>query len=165
MIQTLPVVLKLPFTSTRYIYWSFSRDGAQLNAWRNELLNSTRSCGIPSCHWRLYYHKNCTATGIQWQRTVFWPPSGTCTGWTNVYMCTSSSWLISQTDWDHQGLPRDDWEELLAQARNLADEAGFYRFCLPEEFGGKNGSNLWMGEFTPNSILRRLRLWGSCILD
>ncbi|PMD24745.1 acyl-CoA dehydrogenase NM domain-like protein, partial [Hyaloscypha hepaticicola] len=50
----------------------------------------------------------------------------------------------SRTDWDHQGLPRDDWEELLAQARNLADEAGFYRFCLPEEFGGKNGSNLWM---------------------
>ncbi|KAH8748850.1 acyl-CoA dehydrogenase-like protein [Hyaloscypha finlandica] len=50
----------------------------------------------------------------------------------------------SRTDWDHHGLPRDDWEELLAQARRLADEAGFYRFCLPEEFGGRNGGNLWM---------------------
>lgn len=50
----------------------------------------------------------------------------------------------SRTDWDNGGLPRDEWEELLAKARNLADEAGFYRFCLPEEFGGRNGSNLWM---------------------
>lgn len=29
---------------------------------------------------------------------------------------------------------------------------------MPEEFGGKNGSNLWMGEFTPNSILRRFEI-------
>jgi len=50
----------------------------------------------------------------------------------------------ARTDWDNQGLPRDDWEELLAQARRLADEAGFFRFCLPEEFGGRNGGNLWM---------------------
>jgi alkylation response protein AidB-like acyl-CoA dehydrogenase len=50
----------------------------------------------------------------------------------------------ARTNWDNQGLPREDWEELLVQARRLADEAGFYRFCLPEAFGGKNGSNLWM---------------------
>ncbi|KAE9366978.1 acyl-CoA dehydrogenase-like protein [Stipitochalara longipes BDJ] len=50
----------------------------------------------------------------------------------------------ARTDWGHQGLPRDDWEELLFEARKLADEAGFYRFCLPEEFGGRNGGNLWM---------------------
>ncbi|KAN0091984.1 acyl-CoA dehydrogenase-like protein [Hyaloscypha variabilis] len=50
----------------------------------------------------------------------------------------------ARTNWDHHGLPRDDWEELLNQARNLADQAGFYRFCLPEEFGGRNGGNLWM---------------------
>jgi hypothetical protein len=42
------------------------------------------------------------------------------------------------------GLPRDDWEDLLDESRKLADEAGFYRFCLPEEFGGQNGGNLWM---------------------
>jgi acyl-CoA dehydrogenase len=50
----------------------------------------------------------------------------------------------SRTNWDNGGLPRDDWEDLLAESRKLADEAGFYRFCLPEEFGGKNGGNLWM---------------------
>jgi len=50
----------------------------------------------------------------------------------------------ARTNWDNQGLPRDEWEDLLAEARRLADEAGFYRFCLPEEFGGKNGGNLWM---------------------
>ena len=50
----------------------------------------------------------------------------------------------ARTDWDNQGLPRDDWEDLLSQARKLADEAGFYRFCLPEEYGGRNGGNLWM---------------------
>lgn len=50
----------------------------------------------------------------------------------------------SRTNWDNQGLPRDDWEDLLAHARRLADEAGFYRFCLSDEYGGKNGGNLWM---------------------
>lgn len=50
----------------------------------------------------------------------------------------------ARTDWDNQGLPRDDWEDLLAESRKLADEAGFYRFCLPEEYGGKSGGNLWM---------------------
>ena len=50
----------------------------------------------------------------------------------------------SRTDWDNGGLPRDDWEDLLSHCRNVADEAGFYRFCLPEEYGGKNGGNLWM---------------------
>ncbi|KAH8650526.1 acyl-CoA dehydrogenase [Tricladium varicosporioides] len=50
----------------------------------------------------------------------------------------------SRTNWENQGLPRDDWEDLLSECRRLADEAGFYRFCLPEEFGGKNGGNLWM---------------------
>ena len=50
----------------------------------------------------------------------------------------------ARTDWDNHGLPRDEWESLLTESKNLADEAGFYRFCLPEEYGGKNGGNLWM---------------------
>jgi len=33
---------------------------------------------------------------------------------------------------------------LLEDAIALADEAGHYRFALPEEYGGKNGSNLAM---------------------
>lgn len=55
----------------------------------------------------------------------------------------------SRTDWDNGGLPREEWEDLLGESRKLADEAGFYRFSLPKEYGGQNdssarGSNLWM---------------------
>jgi len=50
----------------------------------------------------------------------------------------------SRTDWDNQGLPRHEWEELLTEARRRADKAGHYRFQLPEDYGGKNGGNLAM---------------------
>ena len=50
----------------------------------------------------------------------------------------------SRTDWDRGGLPNEEWEALLAEARQLADTAGHYRFPIPEEYGGKNGSNLEM---------------------
>ncbi|MFT4572477.1 MAG: acyl-CoA dehydrogenase [Hyphomicrobiaceae bacterium] len=50
----------------------------------------------------------------------------------------------ARTDWEAGGLPRHDWEELLRQARRKADAAGHLRFALPDEFGGKNGSNLDM---------------------
>jgi acyl-CoA dehydrogenase len=50
----------------------------------------------------------------------------------------------ARTDFDNGGLPRPEWEALLEQAKKLADEAGFFRFSLPKEFGGDGGSNLWM---------------------
>ncbi len=50
----------------------------------------------------------------------------------------------ARTDWDKGGLPREDWEELLKEAKRRADKAGHFRFSLPKEFGGKDGSNLWM---------------------
>ncbi|NKB41997.1 MAG: acyl-CoA dehydrogenase [Ilumatobacter sp.] len=50
----------------------------------------------------------------------------------------------SRTDWDRNGLPNAEWEALLRKMRVAADEAGFYRYQLPERFGGKNGSNLEM---------------------
>jgi acyl-CoA dehydrogenase len=50
----------------------------------------------------------------------------------------------ARTDWDNQGLPRHEWEELLREAKRLADKAGHFRFALPKEFGGQDGSNLWM---------------------
>ncbi|MFM8498986.1 MAG: acyl-CoA dehydrogenase family protein [Chakrabartia sp.] len=50
----------------------------------------------------------------------------------------------ARTDWDKGGLPRHEWEELLSEMRRRADTAGHYRFAIPEEFGGKNGSNLAM---------------------
>ncbi len=50
----------------------------------------------------------------------------------------------SRTDWDRGGLPNAEWEALLKRMRVAADEAGFYRFHLPERFGGKDGTNLDM---------------------
>ncbi len=50
----------------------------------------------------------------------------------------------ARTDWDQGGLPTDEWEALLAEARRRADAAGHYRYPFPAEYGGKDGSNLGM---------------------
>ena len=50
----------------------------------------------------------------------------------------------ARTDWDNDGLPRKEWEQLLVEMRRRADKAGHYRFNLPVEYGGKNGSHLAM---------------------
>ncbi len=50
----------------------------------------------------------------------------------------------ARTDWDNQGLPRREWEELLAEARRRADAAGHLRYAWPVEWGGKGGTNLAM---------------------
>ena len=42
----------------------------------------------------------------------------------------------ARTDWDNDGLPRHEWEELLREMYRVADAAGHYRFAIPEEFGG-----------------------------
>ena len=50
----------------------------------------------------------------------------------------------ARTDWDNNGLPRPEWEDLLREMRRRADSAGHLRFGLPKEFGGADGSNLAM---------------------
>ena len=50
----------------------------------------------------------------------------------------------ARTDFDNQGLPRHEWEQLLREAKTRADKAGHLRFALPKRYGGKDGSNLWM---------------------
>jgi acyl-CoA dehydrogenase len=50
----------------------------------------------------------------------------------------------SRTDWDNNGLPRPEWEALLGEARRRADAAGHLRFGWPIQYGGRDGSNLWM---------------------
>jgi acyl-CoA dehydrogenase len=49
-----------------------------------------------------------------------------------------------RTDWAKGGLPKKEWEELLAEARRRADKAGHLRFAWPKELGGKEGSQLWL---------------------
>jgi acyl-CoA dehydrogenase len=50
----------------------------------------------------------------------------------------------ARTDWDRGGLPRREWEALLKEAKRRADRAGHYRYALPKEFGGQDGSHLGM---------------------
>jgi len=50
----------------------------------------------------------------------------------------------ARTDWDNDGQPRHEWEELLAEMKRRADKAGHLRFGLPKALGGKDGSNLAM---------------------
>ena len=49
---------------------------------------------------------------------------------------------FARTDIERGGIPREDWEELLGEVRRRADEAGYWRFALPAELGGSDGSNL-----------------------
>jgi alkylation response protein AidB-like acyl-CoA dehydrogenase len=50
----------------------------------------------------------------------------------------------ARTDWDRGGLPHEDWEALLAEAKRRADKAGHYRYASPKEYGGRDGTNLGM---------------------
>ena len=50
----------------------------------------------------------------------------------------------ARTDWDRGGLPSEEWEALLAEARRRADAAGHYRYPLPKAYGGQDGTNLGM---------------------
>ena len=65
----------------------------------------------------------------------------------------------ARTDFDNDGLPRPEWEELLGKARKLADEAGHYRFAWPREMGGKDGSHLWMAVIREHLAAKGLGLF------
>ena len=65
----------------------------------------------------------------------------------------------ARTDWDNQGLPRQEWEELLAKARKLADEAGHLRYAWPKEMGGKGGSQLAMAVIREHLAAKGLGLF------
>src|SRR3954463_15040399 len=51
---------------------------------------------------------------------------------------------FARTDVENGGVPRREWEELLAEVRRRADAAGLFRYHLPAELGGRDGSNLDM---------------------
>ena len=50
----------------------------------------------------------------------------------------------ARTDWDKGGLPNEEWEQLLHTVKRMADKAGFYRYPLAKELGGRDGTNLGM---------------------
>lgn len=64
----------------------------------------------------------------------------------------------ARTDWDRGGLPNEEWEALLAEARRRADEAGHLRYPLSKEYGGKDGNNLGMAIIREHLASRGLGL-------
>ena len=50
----------------------------------------------------------------------------------------------ARTDWENGGVPQRAWEELLAEMRRRADAAGHFRYILPADMGGSDGTNLGM---------------------
>ncbi|MEB2317118.1 MAG: acyl-CoA dehydrogenase family protein [Pseudomonadota bacterium] len=64
----------------------------------------------------------------------------------------------ARTDFDRGGLPREEWEALLAEAKRRADVAGHLRFALPRAYGGRDGSNLWMAVIREHLATRGLGL-------
>jgi acyl-CoA dehydrogenase len=50
----------------------------------------------------------------------------------------------ARTDWHRDGLPNEQWEALLFEAKTKAIEAGIFNYPFPAEFGGREGGNLGM---------------------
>ncbi len=65
----------------------------------------------------------------------------------------------ARTDFEGGGLPRPEWEALLSEAKRRADQAGFYRFSVPREYGGDGGGNLWMAVIREHLAARGLGLF------
>jgi len=51
---------------------------------------------------------------------------------------------FARTDLERGGVPAREWEELLIEMTRRADAAGLYRFSLPAELGGSDGTNVEM---------------------
>ncbi len=64
----------------------------------------------------------------------------------------------ARTDWERGGLPNDEWEQLLFKVKRLADEAGFYRYPFPKEYGGMDGNNLGMAIIREHLAVKGLGL-------
>ena len=64
----------------------------------------------------------------------------------------------ARTDWDRDGLPNAEWEQLLAEAKQLAVDAGIFSYPFPAEHGGRNGGNLGMAIIREHLASRGLGL-------
>ena len=66
---------------------------------------------------------------------------------------------FARTDVDAGGVPRKAWLELLAQMRRRADAAGWWRFALPVELGGRGGTNFEMAVIREHLARKPLGLY------
>lgn len=64
----------------------------------------------------------------------------------------------ARTDWERGGLPNEEWEALLFEAKRRADEAGHFRYAFPKEYGGKDGTILGMAVIREHLAVKGLGL-------
>jgi alkylation response protein AidB-like acyl-CoA dehydrogenase len=64
----------------------------------------------------------------------------------------------ARTNWEEDGTPAKEWEDLLREMRRRADAAGFLRYGLPVALGGKGGTNLDMAVIREHLAHRGLGL-------
>ena len=65
---------------------------------------------------------------------------------------------FARTDLDNGGVPARDWEDLLDEMRRRADKAGWLRYGLPSQFGGRDGTNIDMAVIREHLAHRGLGL-------
>ena len=65
---------------------------------------------------------------------------------------------FARTDVEAGGLPRPEWEALLAEASRRADAAGFHRYSLPADLGGQDGTESAMAAIREHLAHRGLGL-------
>ena len=61
-------------------------------------------------------------------------------------------------DWERGGLPNEEWEALMGEARRRADAAGHYCYPFPKEYGGREGTNLGMAVIREHPAVKGLAL-------
>src|SRR3546814_14358574 len=64
----------------------------------------------------------------------------------------------ARTDFENDGVPREDWEDLLREMRRRADAAGWLRLALPAEFGGRDARHPEMASIRKNLAHKGLGL-------
>ncbi|MDH3707885.1 MAG: acyl-CoA dehydrogenase family protein [Acidimicrobiia bacterium] len=64
----------------------------------------------------------------------------------------------ARTDWERGGLPNQQWEALLREAKRRAHAAGHFLFAAPSELGGRDGTNLEMAVIREHFAARGLGL-------
>ncbi|MEC3915631.1 acyl-CoA dehydrogenase family protein [Nocardia sp. CDC160] len=64
----------------------------------------------------------------------------------------------ARTDFDNDGRPRAEWVALIVEMRRRAEAAGWFRYGLPKELGGRGASNLEMAYIREHLGLRGIGL-------
>lgn len=71
----------------------------------------------------------------------------------------------ARTDFDRDGIPSREWEELIREMRRRADRAGWLRWGLPERLGGHGASHLEMAHLREHLARRGVGLHDDALYE